>query len=312
MKAIPVGGGPRRAGRDRAGAPRAAERTRRLHLRRGRDQPHRQHAAVQARLRADRGRPRRADRSRLSRSRLGQHLQLQGRPVLLEVAGAHSLSGDGRVRRARCRRRRRPPRCGSRCRRSAATSRRERRADRRVARARSSSARRNTTGARSAWPTRRRTPLTFGRALVAALLLSRWIRRHAGRTSRTSACCCRRRSAARSRTSRLSLAGKVPVNLNFTAGRESMAAAIEQCGITTILTSRKFLAKAGIEPLDGMVFLEDVMPDVRAAREGCACSSPRCCCRRGCSIASTRSGRDADVARDGHLLERQHRRARRA
>jgi len=59
----------------------------------------------------------------------------------------------------------------------------------------------------------------------------------------------------------LSLAGKVPVNLNFTAGRESMTTAIERCDIKTILTSRRFLSKAGIEPLDGMVFLEDVMKE---------------------------------------------------
>ena len=56
------------------------------------------------------------------------------------------------------------------------------------------------------------------------------------------------------------IAGKTCVNLNFTAGRESMTAAIERCGITTILTSRKFVAKAEIEPLPGMVFLEDVLP----------------------------------------------------
>ena len=34
------------------------------------------------------------------------------------------------------------------------------------------------------------------------------------------------------------LAGKVPVNLNFTAGAESMASAVSQCKITTIITSR--------------------------------------------------------------------------
>ena len=36
------------------------------------------------------------DRPGLPRSRLGQHLQLQGRQVLLEVAGAAALPGDGR------------------------------------------------------------------------------------------------------------------------------------------------------------------------------------------------------------------------
>ena len=90
----------RGAGVARSRAARAAERPRRLHLRGRRDQPDRQHAAVQARVRADRRRPGRADHSGLPRSRVGQHLQLQGRAVLLEVAGARSVSGDRRLRRA--------------------------------------------------------------------------------------------------------------------------------------------------------------------------------------------------------------------
>src|SRR5262249_16137703 len=50
-------------------------------------------------------------------------------------------------------------------------------------------------------------------------------------------------------------------NLNFTAGREAMATAIEKCGITTVLSSRRFLAKAGIEPVpDGTICLEEVLP----------------------------------------------------
>ena len=57
------------------------------------------------------------------------------------------------------------------------------------------------------------------------------------------------------------MSGKVPVNLNFTAGRESMALAIERAGITTILTSRRFLSKAGLEESGGMIFLEDVLKE---------------------------------------------------
>jgi acyl-[acyl-carrier-protein]-phospholipid O-acyltransferase/long-chain-fatty-acid--[acyl-carrier-protein] ligase len=56
----------------------------------------------------------------------------------------------------------------------------------------------------------------------------------------------------------VSLAGKVPVNLNFTAGRENIAAAIRQCKIKTILTSRVFLSKANLDELEGMVFLEEL------------------------------------------------------
>jgi acyl-[acyl-carrier-protein]-phospholipid O-acyltransferase/long-chain-fatty-acid--[acyl-carrier-protein] ligase len=57
----------------------------------------------------------------------------------------------------------------------------------------------------------------------------------------------------------ITLAGKVPVNLNFTAGAGAMRSAVEQCGIRTILTSRVFLAKAKLEAMEGMVFLEDVL-----------------------------------------------------
>ena len=103
-------------------------------------------------------------------------------------------------------------------------------------------------------------PLTFGRALVAALLLSRWLRRRLPHESNIGLLLPASVGGALANLG-LSLAGKVPVNLNFTAGRESMMLAIERCEIKTILTSRRFLSKAGIEPLDGMVFLEDVMKE---------------------------------------------------
>jgi acyl-[acyl-carrier-protein]-phospholipid O-acyltransferase/long-chain-fatty-acid--[acyl-carrier-protein] ligase len=57
----------------------------------------------------------------------------------------------------------------------------------------------------------------------------------------------------------ITMAGRVPVNLNFTAGRAAMESAVEQCGIRTILTSRVFLAKAKLEQMEGMVFIEDVL-----------------------------------------------------
>jgi acyl-[acyl-carrier-protein]-phospholipid O-acyltransferase/long-chain-fatty-acid--[acyl-carrier-protein] ligase len=101
-------------------------------------------------------------------------------------------------------------------------------------------------------------PLTFGRALVAALLVSRWVRRRLPNQSRVGVLLPASVGGALANLG-LSLAGKVPVNLNFTAGRDSMINAIDRCDIKTILTSRRFLAKVGIEALDGMVFLEDMM-----------------------------------------------------
>lgn len=59
----------------------------------------------------------------------------------------------------------------------------------------------------------------------------------------------------------LMLLGRIPVNLNYTAAEGSLRSAVQQCGITTIVTSRAFLEKLPALPkLDGMVFLEEIMP----------------------------------------------------
>jgi acyl-[acyl-carrier-protein]-phospholipid O-acyltransferase/long-chain-fatty-acid--[acyl-carrier-protein] ligase len=103
-------------------------------------------------------------------------------------------------------------------------------------------------------------PMTFGRVLVAALLLSRWARRRLPNEPSVGLLLPASVGGALANVG-LSVAGKVTVNLNFTTGRESMTTAVERCGVRTTLTSRHFLSKAGIEPFDGMVFLEDVMQE---------------------------------------------------
>jgi acyl-[acyl-carrier-protein]-phospholipid O-acyltransferase/long-chain-fatty-acid--[acyl-carrier-protein] ligase len=97
--------------------------------------------------------------------------------------------------------------------------------------------------------------LTYGRMLTGSFLVAQWMRRQeamigvllpptvGGALVNIGA----------------TLAGKVPVNLNFTAGREALDAAREQCGIQTVVTSRTFLAKACIEEFPGMVFVEDIL-----------------------------------------------------
>jgi acyl-[acyl-carrier-protein]-phospholipid O-acyltransferase/long-chain-fatty-acid--[acyl-carrier-protein] ligase len=101
--------------------------------------------------------------------------------------------------------------------------------------------------------------LTFGRMLVGALLLSRWVRAHCEGQQMVGLLLPASVPGALANLAVL-IAGKVPVNLNFTAGREAVSAAIDQCGITTVLSSKAFLAKARLEPPEGMVALEDVMP----------------------------------------------------
>jgi acyl-[acyl-carrier-protein]-phospholipid O-acyltransferase / long-chain-fatty-acid--[acyl-carrier-protein] ligase len=64
----------------------------------------------------------------------------------------------------------------------------------------------------------------------------------------------------------LTLRGKIPVNLNFTAGRESVAHAIAECGITTVVTSRVFLTKiaAQVGDLPGVIYIEDLLKSATA------------------------------------------------
>jgi len=102
------------------------------------------------------------------------------------------------------------------------------------------------------------TRLTFGRVLVGSLLMSRWLRVHRAGESKIGLLLPASVGGAIANAA-TSLSGKVAVNLNFTAGREAMSRAIQQCEIRTILTSRRFLDKASIEPLDGMVFVEDLL-----------------------------------------------------
>lgn len=60
-------------------------------------------------------------------------------------------------------------------------------------------------------------------------------------------------------------AGKVPVNLNYTSSGESLASAVEQCGMKRILTSRAFIQKLNIEPDPRMIYLEDVKASISKA-----------------------------------------------
>ncbi|MSU57505.1 MAG: hypothetical protein EXS35_04885 [Pedosphaera sp.] len=55
------------------------------------------------------------------------------------------------------------------------------------------------------------------------------------------------------------LCGKVPVNLNYTVSEQTLASCVQQCGITTVLTSRAFLEKVKLTVPGTVVYLEDVI-----------------------------------------------------
>ncbi|MEK7871467.1 MAG: AMP-binding protein, partial [Nitrospirota bacterium] len=104
--------------------------------------------------------------------------------------------------------------------------------------------------------------LTYGKTLVGSLLLARWIRKELPEDNIMVGVLLPASVAGALTNIAILLAGKIPVNLNFTAGKEAMESAIKQCNIKTIITSRVFLAKARVEDIDGMVFLEDLMGQI--------------------------------------------------
>jgi acyl-[acyl-carrier-protein]-phospholipid O-acyltransferase/long-chain-fatty-acid--[acyl-carrier-protein] ligase len=99
--------------------------------------------------------------------------------------------------------------------------------------------------------------LSYGKALIASLLFSHWVKHHCANQAMVGILLPSTVGGSLVNIAVL-LAGKVPVNLNFTAGVESMVSAAAQCRIKTIVTSRVFLSKANIGEMDGMVFVEEI------------------------------------------------------
>ena len=59
----------------------------------------------------------------------------------------------------------------------------------------------------------------------------------------------------------------MPVNLNYTLSEATIAACAKQCGIKTVITSRKFLEKIKLMPPGELIFLEDVAANPAAAEK---------------------------------------------
>ena len=100
--------------------------------------------------------------------------------------------------------------------------------------------------------------LTYGRMLAGGILLAKWVRRVSAEEEKIGVLLPSTVAGALVNVG-ITLAGRIPVNLNFTAGRDGMAAAIGQCGIRTVVTSKAFLAKAKIEAMPGMVYVENIL-----------------------------------------------------
>jgi acyl-[acyl-carrier-protein]-phospholipid O-acyltransferase/long-chain-fatty-acid--[acyl-carrier-protein] ligase len=107
--------------------------------------------------------------------------------------------------------------------------------------------------------------LTYGEALTAGCLFAGRLRRVHGEERMIGVMLPASVGAAVANLG-IVLAGRVPVNLNFTIGREALDSAINQCGLKTIFTSKQFLAKGKIERRPEMAFLEDELSFGKAAK----------------------------------------------
>ena len=107
--------------------------------------------------------------------------------------------------------------------------------------------------------------LTFGRALAGGVLISDWLADNRRDEKMIGVLLPSTVGGALVNVG-VALAGKTPVNLNYTAGREAMDHASSHCGLRTIITSRLFVEKLKLDVGDRAVFVEDLfkLPKARA------------------------------------------------
>lgn len=106
----------------------------------------------------------------------------------------------------------------------------------------------------------RNTDLSFRKALIAALMLSKSIRRikdhYIGIMLPTSA-------GANLSVIATMFAGRVPVMINYSTGAENnINYARRKCGFKHVITSRVVLEKVGCPEMEGMIFVEDLLKKV--------------------------------------------------
>ncbi len=99
--------------------------------------------------------------------------------------------------------------------------------------------------------------LTYGQTLIRALVLGRVLERKVGPGDRVGLMVPPTAPAAVANLA-ITLLGKVPVNLNYSASQTLVNSSIDQAGITHTVTSAKVLDRFKIRPKGELVFLEDL------------------------------------------------------
>lgn len=103
--------------------------------------------------------------------------------------------------------------------------------------------------------------LSYRETLIAALSLSRLIKKLYAKQSMLGIYLPPSIGAVLANLALL-FSGKIPVNLNYTAGENAVDSAISRCNIKTIISSRIFLEKLGSKADPRMVFIEDLLAQI--------------------------------------------------
>ena len=129
--------------------------------------------------------------------------------------------------------------------------------------------------------------LTYGKTLIGALALGRALARTWGPAEHVGLLVPPTVPAAVANLA-VTLWGKIPVNLNYSASQSMVDASIDQCGITHVLTSPKVLDRFKIVPKGQLIMLEDIRKQVTlfdklwaaAVAKGVPTWAARCFCPR--------------------------------
>jgi acyl-[acyl-carrier-protein]-phospholipid O-acyltransferase/long-chain-fatty-acid--[acyl-carrier-protein] ligase len=106
--------------------------------------------------------------------------------------------------------------------------------------------------------------LTYGQTFLRALVLGRVLSRSWGDAPHVGLMVPPTVPAAVANIA-VSLWGKIPVNLNYSASQGVVDSSVDQCGISHVLTSAKVLDKFKIVPKGSLILLEDIPKQVRVA-----------------------------------------------
>ncbi len=108
--------------------------------------------------------------------------------------------------------------------------------------------------------------LSFGRLAAASKVLSEILQTKMRRSGSTVGILLPPSVGGAMANVAVSLLGKIPVNLNYTAGSPAIAHAMQKAQITHVLTSRKVLEKTGLDLKGDVVYVEDLVKELSKVR----------------------------------------------